>query len=230
MTTSLSNFYPIHISIALAISISFHLTMIFAYYLIDDLSFEEVIYERGFYIDYKNLPQPTIMEEPQIALPKILTESILPAEGIPVPVPESQVSPKQTIPTQKEMGINRDMHKAEFDRGGTVTVEKPEINIDDPDPGIFYPVERFPVPIKQVQPEYPQLALRTAIEGTVWVKILVDKDGKAKKAIVNKGDSEIFNEAAIKAALEWLFTPAMMNNGPIAVWVSVPFKFKLRKD
>ncbi len=67
------------------------------------------------------------------------------------------------------------------------------------------------------------------MEGTVYVKILVDKEGKAKKAIVAKSDSEIFNDNAIKAALQWVFTPAMMNNGPVAVWAMVPFHFKLNK-
>ncbi len=44
-----------------------------------------------------------------------------------------------------------------------------------------------------------------------------------------KSDNEIFNENAIKAALGWVFTPAMMNNGPVAVWAAVPFRFKLNK-
>jgi outer membrane biosynthesis protein TonB len=44
-----------------------------------------------------------------------------------------------------------------------------------------------------------------------------------------KSDNEIFNENAIKAAMGWVFTPAMMNNGPVAVWAAVPFRFKLNK-
>jgi TonB family protein len=230
MTTFLSNLYLKHISIALAISVSFHLTIIFGYYLMDNLSFEEVTYGGSIYIDYINLPQPTILEEPLIAQPKIITESIPATEGIPVPVPETDVSPERTIPTQKEMGNELDMNKEIFGHHGTVVVEKAEINIADPDPDIFIPVERLPVPIKQVQPEYPQLALRTGIEGTVWVKILVDKDGKAKKVIVSKSDSEILNDTAINAAFEWLFIPAMMSNGAVAVWVTVPFRFKLKKN
>jgi len=44
---------------------------------------------------------------------------------------------------------------------------------------------------------------------------------------VLKSDAEIFNEPAVEAAKQWLFTPAYMNNGPVAVWVSIPFRFKL---
>jgi hypothetical protein len=28
--------------------------------------------------------------------------------------------------------------------------------------------------------------------------------------------------------MQWVFTPAIMNNGPVAVWVAIPFKFKLK--
>jgi protein TonB len=83
--------------------------------------------------------------------------------------------------------------------------------------------------VKQVQPDYPEIARRAGVEGTVWVKILVDKEGKAKKAVVMKSDAEIFDEPAKAAALQWVFTPAIMNNGPVAVWAAVPFRFKLNK-
>lgn len=229
MTAFLSDFYPKHIFIALVISVSFHLTMLLSYEIFNNLSVEEVIYAGGIIIDYKNLPQPGIMDEPVIAMPKIKPETHL-TEGIPVPVPEIDVLPEQTIPTQKEMGDNRDINREIFEKTGTVKVEMPDVNIADPDPEIFISVERFPVPVKQVQPVYPPMAIRTGVEGTVWVKILIDRDGKAKKAIVSKSDSEILNDSAINAALEWLFTPAMMNSGPIAVWVCVPFRFKLKKD
>ena len=104
-----------------------------------------------------------------------------------------------------------------------------EERIDEEDPADFVPVEKQPVPVKSVQPEYPEIARRASVEGTVWVKILVDKEGKAKKAVVMKSDAEIFNDPSIKAALQWVFTPAMMNNGPVAVWAMVPFHFKLNK-
>jgi outer membrane biosynthesis protein TonB len=39
----------------------------------------------------------------------------------------------------------------------------------------------------------------------------------------------LFNEVAVAAAMQWVFTPAVMNNGPVAVWVSIPFKFKLNQ-
>jgi len=97
------------------------------------------------------------------------------------------------------------------------------------DPADFVPVDRPPAIIKESIPEYPDLARRIGAEGTVWIKMLVDKNGRVKRALVVKSDNELFNESSVTAALQYFFTPALMNNGPVAVWVSVPFRFKLHR-
>jgi len=40
--------------------------------------------------------------------------------------------------------------------------------------------------VKNPSPIYPEIARRAGVEGTVWVKIWVDKEGKAKKAQILK--------------------------------------------
>jgi protein TonB len=151
---------------------------------------------------------------------------VKPSVGIPVPVPDAEVSPEQTIATQQEMSAQT----APIDQGpGGGNVEK-EIKIDEDEapPADYVPYEKAPEAVKQVQPKYPDLATRAGLEGTVWVKIWVDKEGKPKKAVVQKSDAEIFNQPATEAAMQWIFTPAMMKNGPVSVWVSIPFRFKLQ--
>jgi outer membrane biosynthesis protein TonB len=44
-----------------------------------------------------------------------------------------------------------------------------------------------------------------------------------------EGDNELFNNAAVEAAKQLVFMPAYMNNGPVPVWVTVPFIFTLRR-
>ena len=110
---------------------------------------------------------------------------------------------------------------------GNVQVEQNLRVEDDAPPADFVPVEKEPVVVKKVEPKYPDLAMRAGLEGKVWVKIWVDKEGKAKQVVILKSDAEIFNEPAMEAAKQFVFTPAYMNNGPVSVWVSVPFKFKL---
>jgi len=144
--------------------------------------------------------------------------------GVPVPVPDAEVSAEQTIATQQEMS-NQPAPVVEGTGTGPVEVQK-DINIEEP-PADFVPVEKEPVVVKKVEPKYPELAMRAGLEGKVWVKIWVDKEGKPKQVIVLKSDAEIFNEPSIEAAKQFVFTPAYMNNGPVSVWVSVPFKFTL---
>ena len=50
---------------------------------------------------------------------------------------------------------------------------------------------------------------------------------KVKKAQVARSNADALNDAAIAAALQWVFRPALMNSGPVNVWVCQPFKFSL---
>jgi periplasmic protein TonB len=88
-------------------------------------------------------------------------------------------------------------------------------------------VEKWPVCIHRVNPEYPETARLVGIEGTVFVKLWIDKKGKVRQVVLLKSDNPIFDQAVMDAAKQWVFTPAIMNAGPVAVWMSVPFHFTL---
>lgn len=226
----LRRLYNKYASIALTIAVSLHLSVIGAYYLIEYLGEEEEPVYTMRVIKLSELgPPPSITNTetaPQLA---ISAPTAKPTIGVPVPVPDAEVSPEQTLATQTEMSQQVSPLAADIgDASGGVQIEQ-DIKIEDEGPPPdFVPVEKQPVPVKQVTPVYPELAQRAQMEGTVWVKIWVDKEGKPKKAVVIKSDAEIFNQAAIDAAMQWVFTPAIMNNGPVAVWVAIPFKFKLK--
>jgi len=96
-------------------------------------------------------------------------------------------------------------------------------------PPDFIPVDKQPVPVKQVPPEYPSKARKIGIEGTVWVKCLIGKQGNVKRTVILKSDAEIFNNPAFVAATQWKFTPAILRGKPIAVWAAIPFRFTLNK-
>jgi protein TonB len=57
------------------------------------------------------------------------------------------------------------------------------------------------------------------------VKIWIGQDGKPRQAEVTKSPAGIFDQAAIDAAMQMVFTPAMRKNQPVEVWVSMPFQF-----
>lgn len=98
--------------------------------------------------------------------------------------------------------------------------EEPEINES-------ITVEKYPELIESSKPEYPELAKKAGIEGKVFVKVLVDKEGNPKKAVVIKSENEIFNQSAVNAAMKSKFTPAINKGEKIAVWIVLPFKYAL---
>lgn len=59
---------------------------------------------------------------------------------------------------------------------------------------------------KRVQPEYPELAKRLNIRGTVRVQVLVAPDGKVKEVKV-LGGGPVLAQAAVEAAQKWVFEP-----------------------
>jgi len=88
-------------------------------------------------------------------------------------------------------------------------------------------VDKEPTLLKRVDPVYPELAMKSGLEGKVWVKIWVDTEGRPKEVKILKSDSDVFNQVTIDAAKQFLFTPAYIKGKPVAVWVSVPFAYKL---
>jgi protein TonB len=212
--------------LGLSIAITIHFMAVGTYYLVEILGKEEEPAVMVRIMKYSDLgPPPSIASvntPPPIAVSAPVAK---PTVGAPVPVPDAEVNPEQTIATQAEMQevapVIEGLGEGEF------AVEQDIFIEDDTPPADFVPVEKPPQIVKKVEPVYPELAMRAGLEGKVWVKIWVDKEGKPREVRILKSDAEIFNEPAVEAAKQFIFTPAYMNKGPVSVWVSVPFKFKL---
>lgn len=101
-----------------------------------------------------------------------------------------------------------------------------------PSPDEFISFDVCPVPIELPEPLYPDSAKKAGIEGSVWVKVLLDKEGKVRDALIGKTSGKIvgFEEAALAAAKQTTWKPAMVNNKPVAVWVSYEVKFVLKSE
>ena len=165
-------------------------------------------------------PPPSLQNQQAAPNVAISAPSVKPSIGIPVPVPDAEVSPEQTFASQQE--LSQAVSEVNVGTGGGDV----DIRIDE-EPPDFVAVEKEPAIVKKVEPKYPEIALRAGLEGTVYVKMWVDKEGKVRKVVILKSDAEIFNQAAHDAAMQWVYTPALMQKGPVSVWVAVPFKFRL---
>jgi protein TonB len=153
--------------------------------------------------------------------------AVRPSIGVPVPVPDAEVSPEQTIASQTELSQQTAPAIDPNASSGATQIEQDLKIDDDTAPPDFVPYEKEPTVVKKVEPKYPDLALRAGLEGNVFVKVWVDKEGKVRKVVLLKSDAPIFEEAATTAAKQWIFTPAVMQKGPVSVWVSIPFRFRL---
>jgi protein TonB len=228
----LKKIYTRNYTIGVALAIFLHLFLIGIYYFAEVLSKED---EGGapvvrMKINYSDLGPPPSIENvaPQI---QVAGPVAAPTVGVPVPVPDEEAPPEQVIASQTEMAAQQAPALVEDLSGGAqitqdIKIEEP---VKDEEPGMndFTAVEKLPEMVRAVTPEYPEIAKRAGITGKVFVKVLVDKEGRPKKAVVIKSDSELFNQSAIDAAMRSAFTPALQNQHPIAVWIVLPYRFTL---
>jgi periplasmic protein TonB len=210
------------IGVVVATILSF--SFIGSYYLIGWLTEEEEPVHMVRIMKYSDLGPPPSLSNQAAPAVAVAGAAVRPSVGVPVPVPDAEVSPEQTIMSQTEMS-QQAAPAAEMNAGSAGGAEL-KIEDDGPPPD-FVPYEKEPTVVKRIEPKYPDLALRAGLEGNVFVKVWVDKEGKVRKVVLLKSDAPIFEEAAIAAAQQWVFTPAVMQKGPVSVWVSIPFRFRL---
>ena len=80
--------------------------------------------------------------------------------------------------------------------------------------------------------KYPNSALRNNIEGTVYVRFIVDKDGSIIKDCVKVAksvDPALDAEAVRVVRMSPNWTPALQNERPTKQRIRVPVKFKIAK-
>ena len=87
--------------------------------------------------------------------------------------------------------------------------------------------DTYPEVIREVRPVYPEIARKAEVEGKVVVLVSIDETGKVAHARIGHSDAEVFNRAAIDAALEYVFRPAEQNGFPVKATISITFRFVL---
>jgi hypothetical protein len=80
---------------------------------------------------------------------------------------------------------------------------------------------------KRVRPKYTQEMLDNKVEGVIRVKVLVDIDGRVKKAVALNDLGYGSARLAVEACYQLEFGPAMRGAEPVAVWITVPMRFVL---
>jgi TonB family protein len=80
-----------------------------------------------------------------------------------------------------------------------------------------------------VEKYYPQLLKDAGIGGTVQVWVFIDTNGEVENAKVQKGSgNKQLDDAALRAAQEFSFTPALNRDKRVPVWIAIPITFSVR--
>jgi protein TonB len=180
------------------------------------------------------VPQvPTILIGDNIPLP---TE---PEPNPPKSQPETKARTKVYVPPVKQparmegnpgvegTGVLPPSGGTETGTGeGTVMPPKP-----DPTP-IPIPILTDPVPLasaaRDFQPPYPPQLLRTGVEGTAVVRVLIGTDGRVKQVAIISADDPLFADATERQALrKWRFKPATRDGVAIENWKQLTVRFQI---
>lgn len=169
-------------------------------------------------------PQSNRVAEP--ASPRVEARTQVDPRSTPVPVPDIAVPP--------ETQVLHDLGPSEGSSDGTihlgdgakarptfVTEEAPP-KWGDPPPDVL------PQAIVIIKPKYPDLPKDLGIEGRVYVRMLVGKDGKVIRAEIDpKYSVPMLDESALTAARQWVFSPARTGGHPVAVWVGEMIVYRI---
>ena len=79
-------------------------------------------------------------------------------------------------------------------------------------------------------PRYPVISRRRGEQGTVWLRVQIDKTGTASEVRIKQSSGyDRLDAAAVQAVRRWAFEPAALKGVFRAAWVEIPVTFKLRR-
>ncbi len=77
--------------------------------------------------------------------------------------------------------------------------------------------------------KYPETAKDDEIEGTVFLFVYVDTDGKVAHTEVIEGVRDDLDFAAVEAVRQIEFIPGMKDDEPVGVRVTIPIQYRLSR-
>jgi len=77
---------------------------------------------------------------------------------------------------------------------------------------------------------YPESAVEKGIEGKVFIKFIVTKDGSVANVTISRSVDAVIDEEALRVVrMLPKFTPGKKDGKPVNVWYSLPISFQLNK-
>ncbi len=177
-------------------------------------------------------PPPAAKKAPPAQ--KKATQQPVSSEVAPVTIPDyipESLPPSTNVATGVAGGVEGWGDEEGIEEGvpggipGGVPVERPEeqpvrigINVQGEQPKI----------ISRVQPEYPEIARKARIEGTVILEAVIEKDGSVGEVRILKSLNPLLDQAAVRAAKQWRFEPGKINGKPVRAYFILTVVFKIQ--
>lgn len=158
--------------------------------------------------------------------PKGPVSQAAPPEARPDPVTEASAPPESRSDTGGGSGTSDTGTQA--GAGEAVGPAPPAIGvIPDVDRAYeVHEVDQQPQVLLGPEPLYPPFAREAQIEGLVVVRARVGRDGRVEEADVVRS-VPLLDATALEAVRRWTFHPARVEGRPVAVWILIPFRFRL---
>lgn len=186
-------------------------------------------------------PQPNIPVDPAVIQENIRRIATLAVTGNPIATPDVKLDNDDSFGTFDKMlqlsGTLGTMNTGNMSDGeidsylkNIEVTQKPVAEVIPPE-WEYIKVEKDPIYddaelMKNI--EYPQIAVNSNIQGRVIVNVYINKEGKPVKANITQSDSQMLNDAAVKAILKTTFAPAIQNQVPVGCWLTIPINFVLQ--
>ena len=144
-----------------------------------------------------------------------------PAPQVPVEVPNDEIIEDQNIE------LNADFNQSE-------KLEMPDPpQEEEEEENFFRAVENMPelkggLAGLQKKINYPEMARKAGIEGTVNIQFIVNKDGEVEDPRILRGIGGGCDEEALRVVKEAQFEPGRQRGKPVRVQYSVPIRFQLQ--
>lgn len=178
------------------------------------------------------------------------TAPAVPSAAVPQPSPLSSVQtpakPLSRKAVERQKPVPQEEHRTQGRNGeepaplapagsGTVGEEQGGGSLgasaQGPPGGVYTlgDVDRRPALLHGDKPEYPPLARRNRVQGSVTIRMLVSAQGVPGEITIIKSDPPgVFDGRVLRAVSAWRYSPAMKDGSAVPVWVVLPLHFSLR--
>jgi protein TonB len=91
-------------------------------------------------------------------------------------------------------------------------------------------LDQPPTPMLRVSPAYPYEMRRAGVNGEVLVGFIVDSAGQVRDAYAVRFSRREFADEAVRAVLQWKFSPGRRSGVPVNTRMQIPLVFNLQAN